>query len=84
METENINYNFIDIMKFFFMLCVIAIHSHIEVLFGACGKKLFLMYGNYLVYNKKDISKTVESWLNEAYKENNQYAIDKCNSIKKY
>ena len=41
------------------------------------------MYGNYLVYNKKDISKTVESWLNEAYKENNQYAIDKCNSIKK-
>ena len=37
METENINYNFIDIMKFFFMLCVIAIHSHIEVLFGRAG-----------------------------------------------
>lgn len=36
-----------------------------------------------MVYNKKGASKTVESWLNEAYKVNNQYAIDKCNSIKK-
>ena len=50
--------------------CTLVACFVIKVLFGACGKKLFLMYGNYLVYNKKDISKTVES-------------IDKCNSIKK-
>lgn len=63
--------------------CTLAACFIIKVLFGACGKKIFLKYGNYLVYNKKGVSKTVESWLNEAYKVNNQYAIDKCNSIKK-
>lgn len=63
--------------------CTLVACFVIKVLFGACGKKLFLMYGNYLVYNNKVKSKPVESWLNEAYKANNRYAIDKCNSIKK-
>lgn len=63
--------------------CTLVACFIIKVLFGACGKKIFLMYGNYLVYNKKDISKSVDSWLNEAYKANNQYAIVECNSIKK-
>ena len=63
--------------------CTLVACFVIKVLFGACGKKIFLRYGNYLVYNKKGISKTVEYWLNEAYKTNNQYAIDKCRSIKK-
>lgn len=63
--------------------CTLVACFVIKVLFGACGKKIFLMYGNYLVYNKKGISKSVDSWLNEAYKANNQYAIVECNSIKK-
>ena len=63
--------------------CTLIACFVIKVLFGICGKKIFLKYGNYLVYNKKDISKTVESWLSEAYKANNQYAIVECNSIKK-
>lgn len=37
METNKRNYNFIDILKFFFMLCVIALHCHIELVFGRAG-----------------------------------------------
>ena len=64
--------------------CTLVACFVIKVLFGACGKKLFLMYGNYLVYNKKGISKTVESWLNEAYKENNQYAMIVSNLVRNF
>lgn len=32
--TRSKEYNFVDFMKFFFMLCVIAIHSHVENIFG--------------------------------------------------
>ena len=35
--TNKKNYNFIDILKFLFMLCVIAIHCHIELIFGRAG-----------------------------------------------
>ena len=35
--TNKKNYNLIDILKFFFMLCVIAIHCHIELIFGRAG-----------------------------------------------
>jgi len=68
---------------FSIVFCTLIACFVIKVLFGACGKKIFLKYGNYLVYNKKGISRTIDSWLNEAYKANNQYAKDKCNSIKK-
>lgn len=37
MQIENKEYNFVDFMKFFFMICVIAIHSHIENIFGRSG-----------------------------------------------
>jgi hypothetical protein len=50
---------------------------------GACGKKIFLRFGNYFVYNNgKRISKPIESWQKEAYKINNQYAIVKLNNYK--
>lgn len=68
---------------FSIVFCTLIACFVIKVLFGACGKKIFLKYGNYLVYNKKGISRTIDYWLNEAYKANNQYVIDKCSSIKK-
>lgn len=37
MQIKNKEYHFVDFMKFFFMLCVIAIHSHIENIFGRAG-----------------------------------------------
>lgn len=63
--------------------CTLVACFIVKVLLGACGKKIFLQYGNYLVYNKEGISKTVESWLKESYKANDQYAIYKCSSLKK-
>lgn len=63
--------------------CTLVACFVIKVLLGACGKKIFLRYGNYLVYNKEDISNTVELWLKESYKANDQYAINKCSSLKK-
>ena len=39
--------------------CTLVACFVIKVLLGACGKKIFLGYGNYLVYNKEDISNTV-------------------------
>lgn len=54
----------------------------IKAVLGACGKKIFLRFGNHLVYNGKGISKSIESWQKEAYKINNQYAIVKLNNYK--
>ena len=36
-KTNKKEYNFVDILKFFFMLCVIAIHSNIESIFEKAG-----------------------------------------------
>lgn len=35
--TNKKEYNFVDVLKFFFMLCVIAIHCNIESIFGRTG-----------------------------------------------
>jgi len=47
----------------------------IKTFLGACGKKFFLRFGNYFVYNENGISKSIESWQKDAYNVNNQYAI---------
>ena len=47
----------------------------IKTFLGACGKKFFLRFGNYFVYNKDGSSKLIESWQKDAYNVNNQYAI---------
>lgn len=47
----------------------------IKIFLGACGKKFFLRFGNYFVYNKDGSSKLIESWQKDAYNVNNQYAI---------
>lgn len=47
----------------------------IKGILGACGKKIFLRFGNYFVYTKDGISKSIESWQKDAYTINNQYAI---------
>ncbi len=47
----------------------------IKGILGACGKKFFLRFGNYFVYNENGISKSIESWQKDAYNVNNQYAI---------
>ena len=47
----------------------------IKTFLGACGKKIFLRFGNYFVYNKDGSSKSIESWQKDAYNVNNQYAI---------
>ena len=47
----------------------------IKIFLAACGKKFFLRFGNYFVYNKDGSSKLIESWQKDAYNVNNQYAI---------
>lgn len=54
----------------------------IKIFLGVLGRKFFFKYGNYHVYNEKGTIKTIEDWQKEAYKVNNQYAINKLNRYK--
>jgi hypothetical protein len=56
----------------------------IKIVLGVCGKKIFLRFGNYFVYNKDGISKSIESWQKDAYNVSNQYAIFILNKYKQY
>lgn len=56
----------------------------IKIVLGVCGKKIFLRFGNYFVYNKDGSSKSIESWQKDAYNVSNQYAIFILNKYKQY